>query len=349
MKKWIAILVTLAVLIAGFGAFSLAENVLRGDVNKDGAVGADDARLALRRSVDLETYEPGSDEFVAADYDCDGSVSAMDARYILRASVGIVDNIPGVEPTTEEPTSEEPSSEEPSSEEPSSEEPTSEEPSSEEPTTGEPTSEEPVTEDPTAGIPRPTKNNQYDILRSGVYHVKATTTDISGSAPIELAQTDKTTYMHTAAEGMDLAILMKKNLLGGQTIYLMSIKDKAYITLSKSVLDMIGLSEDMFDTEEFSFTSLKPLSDATEVTKGTFNDTECLAYKIMGENGDYTVVYMYGDRLLGFENYDARGRLDNTTSFELISSDVPSDKKDVPKGYRLLGLIGFMNLFANMA
>ena len=319
MKKWIAILVTLAVLIAGFGAFSLAENVLRGDVNKDGAVGADDARLALRRSVDLETYEPGSDEFVAADYDCDGSVSAMDARYILRASVGIVDNIPGVEPTTGEPTSEEP------------------------------TSEEPVTEDPTAGIPRPTKNNQYDVLRSGVYHVKATTTDISGSAPIELAQTDKTTYMHTAAEGMDLAILMKNNLLGGQTIYLMSIKDKAYITLSKSVLDMIGLSEDMFDTEEFSFTSLKPLSDATEVTKGTFNDTECLAYKIMGENGDYTVVYMYGDRLLGFENYDARGRLDNTTSFELISSDVPSDKKDVPKGYRLMGLIGFMNLFADMA
>ncbi|MBR0538423.1 MAG: hypothetical protein IJK40_09740, partial [Clostridia bacterium] len=62
---------------------------LPGDVNNDGAVGADDARLALRRSVDLETYAEGSRVFLACDANHDGSVGADDARLILRASVDL--------------------------------------------------------------------------------------------------------------------------------------------------------------------------------------------------------------------------------------------------------------------
>ncbi|MBR0537361.1 MAG: C40 family peptidase [Clostridia bacterium] len=60
-----------------------------GDVNGDDAVGADDARLALRRSVDLETYAEGTAQFLACDVNKDGSVGADDARAILRASVGL--------------------------------------------------------------------------------------------------------------------------------------------------------------------------------------------------------------------------------------------------------------------
>lgn len=68
---------------AGAGA------AMRGDVNKDGVVKAEDARLALRRSVSLETYLPGSSQFIAADMDGDGAVSAADARAVLRSSVGL--------------------------------------------------------------------------------------------------------------------------------------------------------------------------------------------------------------------------------------------------------------------
>ena len=87
MKKVLGIALVLCLLAGLFvpAAYAFA----LGDVNNDGAVGADDARLALRRSVDLETYAPGSEEFTAADYDGDGAVSAMDARAILRASVGL--------------------------------------------------------------------------------------------------------------------------------------------------------------------------------------------------------------------------------------------------------------------
>lgn len=61
-----------------------------GDVDNDGDITASDARLALRRAVDLETYPVGSREFLACDVDKDNLVTAADARVILRAAVGLV-------------------------------------------------------------------------------------------------------------------------------------------------------------------------------------------------------------------------------------------------------------------
>ena len=60
-----------------------------GDVDGDGNVTAADARLALRRAVELETYPEGSAEYLACDVDHDGKVTAGDARVILRAAVGL--------------------------------------------------------------------------------------------------------------------------------------------------------------------------------------------------------------------------------------------------------------------
>ncbi|MBQ6421030.1 MAG: InlB B-repeat-containing protein [Clostridia bacterium] len=67
------------------------ELFLPGDVNADGAIGADDARLALRRSVDLENYPEDSAQFLACDVNRDNAVGADDARLILRASVDLED------------------------------------------------------------------------------------------------------------------------------------------------------------------------------------------------------------------------------------------------------------------
>ena len=62
-----------------------------GDVDGDGKISSADARLALRRSVSLETYPEGSLQFLACDVDADKKVSSADARLILRASVGLED------------------------------------------------------------------------------------------------------------------------------------------------------------------------------------------------------------------------------------------------------------------
>ena len=66
-----------------------AANRKPGDVDGNGQITAADARLALRRSVGLETYAENSPEYSACDVDFDGNVSAADARLILRGSVGL--------------------------------------------------------------------------------------------------------------------------------------------------------------------------------------------------------------------------------------------------------------------
>ena len=68
-----------------------AANRKPGDVDGDGSISSADARLALRRSVGLETYAENSPEYSACDVDFDGNVSAADARLILRGSVGLED------------------------------------------------------------------------------------------------------------------------------------------------------------------------------------------------------------------------------------------------------------------
>ena len=62
-----------------------------GDVDGDHKISSADARLALRRAVNLETYAPGSREYIACDADRDGKVTANDARSILRAAVNLED------------------------------------------------------------------------------------------------------------------------------------------------------------------------------------------------------------------------------------------------------------------
>ena len=60
-----------------------------GDVDDDGSITAADARLALRRAVQLETFEADSAKYLAADVDKDGAVTASDARLILRKAVNL--------------------------------------------------------------------------------------------------------------------------------------------------------------------------------------------------------------------------------------------------------------------
>lgn len=64
-----------------------AAALITGDVNLDGKVGSDDARLVLRASVKLEVLR--DDALRCADADHDTNITAGDARLILRCSVGL--------------------------------------------------------------------------------------------------------------------------------------------------------------------------------------------------------------------------------------------------------------------
>ena len=61
-----------------------------GDVSMDGQITAQDARLALRISVDLEPdITPDTYRYIMADVKTDGAVTAEDARSLLRISVDL--------------------------------------------------------------------------------------------------------------------------------------------------------------------------------------------------------------------------------------------------------------------
>lgn len=90
MKRKLLFPVLVALFFVFVFAFTAAAVTL-GDVNGDSDRGADDARLALRASVDLENYVPGSPAFTAADTNGNGVIEASDARLILRTSVALED------------------------------------------------------------------------------------------------------------------------------------------------------------------------------------------------------------------------------------------------------------------
>ncbi|MBQ6163353.1 MAG: hypothetical protein IJK23_02645 [Clostridia bacterium] len=135
---------------------SAAKTPLRpGDLNQDGVVHSDDARIALRAAARII---PLTDIILAnGDIDGNGKITSADARRILRAAAKI-EALPGgsdngearttAEPVTAEPVTAEPVTAEPVTAEPVTAEPVTEEPVTAEPVTAEPVTAEPVTAEP---------------------------------------------------------------------------------------------------------------------------------------------------------------------------------------------------------
>lgn len=81
------ILITLTTLLMCILLSTSSFAAILGDVDGDGFVKSQDARLALRASVGLESLT--DEEKKLADVDCSGDIKAADARSILRAAVGL--------------------------------------------------------------------------------------------------------------------------------------------------------------------------------------------------------------------------------------------------------------------
>lgn len=86
-QKWISLLCAVVLLSSLFSFSALA--AVPGDVNADGLIQAEDARLCLRQAVGLEHYARSSAAFLACDVTDDNEITAEDARLILRAAVGL--------------------------------------------------------------------------------------------------------------------------------------------------------------------------------------------------------------------------------------------------------------------
>ena len=78
-------------LLLSVSSFAAGSNYIKGDVDDDGRITANDARFILRVSVGLEECADDSVTMKCGDVDADGRLTATDARYVLRAAVGLTD------------------------------------------------------------------------------------------------------------------------------------------------------------------------------------------------------------------------------------------------------------------
>lgn len=88
-KRLLVLLLTAAMLLCAVPFAASAAAYGLGDVDGNGRIAPEDARLALRASVGLEQIQKDSEAFAAADVNYSGAIEPEDARLILRASVGL--------------------------------------------------------------------------------------------------------------------------------------------------------------------------------------------------------------------------------------------------------------------
>lgn len=192
------------------------------------------------------------------------------------------------------------------------------------------------------GVPAPTANNEYEILRSGTAYCKGTMTSEEGDTPMELAFTPNSTYALSNMGNVEIAILVSNG-----TTYLLYPPEKIYIKLSDTVLSIIGMDPDDLDASELSFKGMPSLSESTALGETELNGTRCLAYKFQNTGGS-TVVYLNGDKLLGIRNFSPSGAEESATYFTAVSGSVPADKSAPPADYTSVNIIRFMSVLGNV-
>lgn len=102
MKKLIAIISSVAIVLAVLVPSVLAAQLDYGDVNADGKINSSDALIILQSNVGLKTLN--KDQKTAADVNGDGKINSADALFVLNYAVGKIDIFPveeGGEPATD--------------------------------------------------------------------------------------------------------------------------------------------------------------------------------------------------------------------------------------------------------
>ena len=185
--------------------------------------------------------------------------------------------------------------------------------------------------------PASSGTNEYDILRSGKFYCVGAMKDSEGTNPMEIAITANSIYMATKMDNVDMGLLQNDGKL-----YMIYPAKKIYLEVNAAIQKLIGLDADeMLNVNSLGFSEMQPLSAANTFADGEFGGASCKIYTFNKSDGSRTVIYMNGNKLLGFENVGADGSR-STTSITSISASIPADKINPPADYEKANLIKFM-------
>lgn len=356
-KKIFSVLLALSV-FAALALCASAETFLVGDANGDGKISAADARIVLRVSAKIETFN--ENQTAVCDTNGDGKISASDARKILRMSAHIDPSLGEItlgndEPTTAEPTTAQPTTAEPTTAQPTTAEPTTAEPATAEPTTAEPVSQEPVSEEPVSEEPvseEPvTQEPSTDPIGDRPYFDKTETTydelpeqvkvfmsgifgfsgNADGEALIMYTDGSNINMSMTTSDGSSGSITVEMLVLNtGKTpeCYIRSSDTMKYHKFSNFELKLYDLS---VDDVTGSFEAVDPESITMTVGNITVGNIEYTVYSMIDDNS-IVDIYMLESEIKSIVCYNSDGILTERLNIDEFYTQVPDNAFSL-KGY----------------
>lgn len=174
-------------------------------------------------------------------------------------------------------------------------------------------------------------DNQYDMIRSGVYEYMGERLDISTGKYeyFELAKTTDTVHLLTSFENVEIAVFIKDN-----TVYTVSHEKKMYLVTPDEVFSAIGTDKnELLSKTDMTDVDYPALNEAYSVKDSFVEDFQCKLYLINTENGVLEVA-MCGKKLIRIREFDTDGKLAAATKFYSVSMVVPSYKKAIPSDYK---------------
>ena len=130
------------------------------------------------------------------------------------------------------------------------------------------------------------------------------------------------------ADGMDLDLLKligKKTLLNkdGSEYYIVSDSKKAYCKLDKASMSLLGMKESDF---AFTFATIDISKSEYTVEVTSFNGKDNVTCYVFTSDGAKLNFYMDGDTLIGMENCDSAGNIQQMIIFDSFTGDVPASR-----------------------
>lgn len=186
-------------------------------------------------------------------------------------------------------------------------------------------------------------NNEYEVLRHGTFYAKGSMIESNGKkTPMEIAIGDDSVYMLSDFEGKDMGVLINDQM------YMIYPEGKCYLEISKTLLKLMGQSQDdLIDIDSLKVFEGDPLSAAKEIKYENLNGHNCTVYIFKTPSGKEKRVYMDGERLIRFADYNG-GQFSSSYDFDFVKAQIPADKSAPPQSYQKYEGVGGVYKFMTL-
>ncbi|MBQ6865045.1 MAG: hypothetical protein IJO14_12510 [Clostridia bacterium] len=189
--------------------------------------------------------------------------------------------------------------------------------------------------------------SQIAAYHSGEYYVSGFLEQDGEVKKTDLAITNANSiYMTSDIDGAEVGFLRT----GDGTVYLIHPAGKAYIELNKTVLRLLGMNTDTFDSVANIDGIVFGDVPADKIEKVTFRDQELIACTYCFDSGKSEVFYLDENGNVRFvESYNADKTLANVLSVDILTADVPAEMAAVPSDFtQYSGMSGLLQFASGL-